>query len=73
MKNASNLYTRREFIRSGVLGGALAYSAPAFLLSTMKSLHAATAKTALQGITGARRPDSGGACNSAEATTDSTR
>ncbi len=56
MNTPSNLYTRREFIRSGVLGGALAYTAPAFLLSTMKSLQAATAKTALQGITGRDAP-----------------
>lgn len=50
--NASQLYTRREFLRAGLLGGALAQTAPAFLLSTINALHATTTRAAVQGITG---------------------
>jgi uncharacterized protein (DUF1501 family) len=53
---SSPFYTRREFLRSGLLGGALAYSAPAFLMSTMNALHAATVDSAGQGLTGKDAP-----------------
>ena len=55
MKNAP-LYTRREFLRAGLLGGAVAHSAPAFLLSTINALHASAAESVVQAITGRDAP-----------------
>jgi len=39
-----------------LLGGAMAYSAPAFLMSTMNALHAATVNSPVQGLTGKDAP-----------------
>lgn len=52
----STLYTRREFLQSGLMGGALAYTAPAFLLNTMSALHARAAESAVQTVTGRDGP-----------------
>ncbi len=52
----SILYTRREFIRSGLLGGAMAYTAPAFLMNTMNVLHAQAADSPVQSLTGRDAP-----------------
>ena len=40
MKSLSELKTRREFLRTGLLGGSLSWTLPAFLSRTMDSLHA---------------------------------
>ena len=47
------LRTRREFLRSTVLGGALAYTIPAFLANTFSALQAGAADAATQTATGA--------------------
>jgi len=54
MKNNSDhvLRTRREFLRTSLLGGALSYTVPAFLANTFSALHAAAADSAIQTATG---------------------
>ncbi len=52
MKTDTILRTRREFLRSTILGGALAYSAPAFLANTFTALQAEAADSATQTATG---------------------
>lgn len=56
MKSNAPLFTRRSFLRTGLLGGAVTYTTPAFLLATMNALHAATRDSAVQGITGKDGP-----------------
>ena len=46
------LKTRREFLRTGLLGGSLCWTMPAFLSRTMQSLHAEADGALVQGITG---------------------
>lgn len=46
------LKTRREFLRNHVLGGALAWTVPAFLAETFSVLHADATNSALQTTTG---------------------
>ncbi len=52
MKHPFSLQTRRDFLRTGVLGGALAWSLPAFLSNTFAALHAEAADAATQTATG---------------------
>ena len=52
MKNEFSLKTRREFLRTSVLGGALSWSVPAFLANTFSALHAEAADSATQTATG---------------------
>lgn len=52
----SHLFTRRDFIRTGVLGGALTWSMPGFLLQTAQSLHAAADGSLTQVATGKDSP-----------------
>jgi uncharacterized protein (DUF1501 family) len=52
MKNEINLHTRREFMRTAVLGGALSWTVPAFLASTFSALEADAADRATQIVTG---------------------
>lgn len=47
-----NLKTRREFLRTGLLGGSLSWTLPAFLSQTMHSLHAQADGALVQGVTG---------------------
>ncbi len=47
-----DFYTRRRFLRSTVLGGALSWSVPFFLERTFASLNAAAADSATQILTG---------------------
>ncbi len=49
-------HTRREFLRSSVLGGALAWTLPAFINNTFVSLAAAASDRALQTVTGRDHP-----------------
>ena len=53
MKQEFNLRTRREFLRSTILGSALATTVPAFLANTFSALHADAADSATQAVTGA--------------------
>ena len=46
------LKTRREFLRTGLLGGSLCWTMPAFLSRTMQSLHAEADGALVQGVTG---------------------
>lgn len=46
------LKTRREFLRTGLLGGSLGWTVPTFLQNTMLSLHAAADGQLIQGVTG---------------------
>lgn len=46
------LKTRREFLRTGLLGGSLCWTVPSFLQNTMLSLHAQADGQLVQGITG---------------------
>ncbi len=48
----SPMKTRREFLRTGLLGGSLCWTLPAFLQNTMFSLHAAADGQNIQGVTG---------------------
>lgn len=48
----NDLKTRREFLRTGLLGGSLAWTLPAFLTRTMNTLHAAADGAITQGVTG---------------------
>lgn len=52
MKNEITLRTRREFLRSTVLGGALSWTVPAFLANTFSALQAEAAGKAAQATTG---------------------
>src|SRR3984957_20003752 len=52
MKNEITLQTRREFLRTTVLGSALSWSVPAFLADTFAALHADAADSAKQIVTG---------------------
>jgi len=47
-----SFYTRREFLRQTVLGGALSWTVPSFLANTFAALHAETADQATQINTG---------------------
>src|SRR5277367_2630297 len=52
MKNEITLQTRREFLRSTVLGSALSWTVPAFLANTFAALQADAADSAAQIVTG---------------------
>src|SRR5882762_6306916 len=52
MKNEIILRTRREFLRSTVLGSALSWTVPAFLANTFSVLHSEAADKATQAATG---------------------
>ena len=50
--NQPGLKTRREFLRTGLLGGSLCWTVPSFLQNTMFSLHATADGQLVQGVTG---------------------
>ena len=50
--NEPGLKTRREFLRTGLLGSSLCWTVPTFLQNTMLSLHAAADGQIVQGVTG---------------------
>jgi uncharacterized protein (DUF1501 family) len=52
MNRPFSLQTRRDFLRTGVLGGALSWTVPAFLSNTFSALHAEAADAATQTATG---------------------
>src|SRR6266568_5926630 len=52
MKNELILKTRREFLRSTMLGSALSWTVPAFLANTFSQLHSEAADKATQPATG---------------------
>jgi uncharacterized protein (DUF1501 family) len=52
MKAQLTLQTRREFLRTSVLGGALTWTIPAFLANTFSALQAQAADSATQTATG---------------------
>jgi uncharacterized protein (DUF1501 family) len=52
MKTDQILRTRREFLRTTILGGALSYTVPAFLANTFSALQSAAADSATQITTG---------------------
>jgi uncharacterized protein (DUF1501 family) len=52
MKNEITLQTRRQFLRTTVLGSALTWTVPAFLADTFAALHSEAAGTATQIVTG---------------------
>ena len=52
MKNEIHLHTRREFLRTTMLGGALSWTVPAFLANTFSELNAAARDSAVQTATG---------------------
>jgi uncharacterized protein (DUF1501 family) len=52
MKNDITLRTRREFLRTSILGSALATTVPAFLANTFSALQASAADSATQTATG---------------------
>jgi uncharacterized protein (DUF1501 family) len=52
MKNEISLQTRRQFLRTTVLGSALSWTIPAFLADTFSALHAGAADSATQITTG---------------------
>src|SRR5438876_94316 len=52
MKNEITLKTRREFLRSTMLGSALSWTVPAFLANTFSALHSDAADKATQTATG---------------------
>jgi uncharacterized protein (DUF1501 family) len=52
MKEEITLKTRREFLRSSMLGGAVAWTVPTFLANTFSALHAEAADSATQISTG---------------------
>lgn len=56
MKNDITLKTRREFLKSTVLGGAVSWTIPSFLAHTFSSLHAEAADSATQIATGKDSP-----------------
>lgn len=51
-----SFHTRREFLRTSVLGGALTWTVPAFLANTFSALHANAADQATQVTTGKDSP-----------------
>lgn len=56
MSEEQTLRTRRQFLRTGVLGGAMAWTLPAFIEKTFFALDAAAADSALQVATGKDGP-----------------
>jgi uncharacterized protein (DUF1501 family) len=52
MKNEITLQTRRQFLRTTVLGSALTWTVPAFLADTFAALHGEAADSATQIVTG---------------------
>ena len=52
MKNEITLQTRREFLRTTVLGSALSWTVPAFLANTFAALQSEAADSATQIVTG---------------------
>ncbi len=52
MKDEITLQTRREFLRSTVLGSALSWTVPAFLANTLSALQSDAADSATQIVTG---------------------
>jgi uncharacterized protein (DUF1501 family) len=52
MKTEQSLHTRREFLRTSILGGALSWTVPAFLADTFSALQAEAADSATQTATG---------------------
>jgi uncharacterized protein (DUF1501 family) len=52
MKNEITLQTRREFLRHTVLGSALTWTVPAFLLDTFSALQGQAANSTTQAVTG---------------------
>ena len=56
MNEPITLQTRRDFLRTGVLGGALSWTVPAFLANTFSALHAQAADSATQTATGKDSP-----------------
>ncbi|HUA68168.1 MAG TPA: DUF1501 domain-containing protein [Candidatus Saccharimonadales bacterium] len=52
MKNEITLQTRRQFLRTTVLGSALTWTVPAFLADTFTALHSEAADSATQIVTG---------------------
>ena len=52
MKNEITLQTRREFLRTTVLGSALSWTVPAFLADTFAVLHSEAADSSTQIVTG---------------------
>lgn len=52
MKSVPSFHTRREFLRTSVLGGALSWTVPAFLANTFAALQAEAADSATQTVTG---------------------
>ncbi len=52
MKNEITLQTRREFLRTTVLGSALSWTIPAFLANTLSVLQSEAADSATQILTG---------------------
>ena len=56
MKSDVTLHTRREFLRSTALGGALSWTLPTFLANTFSALHAEAADHATQITTGKDSP-----------------
>src|SRR6266850_4066291 len=50
--NDTTLKTRREFLRTTVLDGALSWTVPAFLANTFSAMHAEAADSATQIATG---------------------
>jgi uncharacterized protein (DUF1501 family) len=56
MKSDVTLHTRREFLRSTALGGALSWTLPTFLANTFSALQAGAADRATQITTGKDSP-----------------
>jgi len=54
--NDSTLHTRRQFLRTGVLGGAVAWTLPVFLEKTFLALDASAADSLLQSASGKDGP-----------------
>jgi uncharacterized protein (DUF1501 family) len=52
MNKPPALHTRRDFLRTSVLGGALTWTVPAFLANTFSALQAEAANTSKQTVTG---------------------
>jgi uncharacterized protein (DUF1501 family) len=52
MKDQITLQTRRDFLRTSLLGGALTWTIPAFLADTFSALQAQAADSATQTATG---------------------
>src|SRR5271169_6614163 len=52
MNDETTLKTRREFLRTSILGGALSWTVPSFLANTFAALHAEAADKATQATTG---------------------